>query len=112
MGAAYDFDYRYECPSVVNDAALDELLRETAADVIGGENVVRLENPMMGGEDFALFAEEAPGVLFRLGTGNKKKGIDASLHNSLFDVDEESILIGTKIMSWFAARFLESKGEG
>ena len=68
--------------------------------------------PGMGAEDFALFAEEVPGVLFRLGTGNRVKGLNASLHNSLFDVDEESILIGTKIMSWFAVSFLSSKGEG
>ncbi len=112
MGAGYEINYSYECPSVVNDPELDELLREAAVDVVGEEGVIRLEDPMMGAEDFALFAEEVPGVLFRLGTGNKAKGLDASLHNSLFDVDEGSLLIGTKIMSWFAVSFLSSRAKG
>ncbi|MDT8316818.1 MAG: amidohydrolase [bacterium] len=109
MGAEYEFSYTFECPAVINDPVVDELVSSCASDIVGSENSIELGEPMMGSEDFALFTEKAPGVLFRLGTGNREKGIVASLHNPHFDIDEEAIIIGTKMMSWIAARYLNKK---
>ncbi|MBI5561146.1 MAG: amidohydrolase [Deltaproteobacteria bacterium] len=108
-GAGYDFNYEYGTPSVVNDGALVGFARECAVDVAGGNNVADIESPQMGAEDFSYFAEKVPGVLFRLGVGNKKKGITSPLHSSTFDVDEDSIAVGVTLMSWIAAKYLESK---
>lgn len=106
MGAEYDFSYHYGSPPVINDAVLDELVSKCAIDLLGPEGVVEMADPMMGAEDFAYYAERIPGVLFRIGTGNPEKGITASLHQPRFDVDEESIAIGAKLMSWIAVRYL------
>ena len=108
MGATYEFDYKFECPAVMNDVKVNDFIKESMAEILGPENIVNLEEPMMGSEDFALFSEKVPGVLFRLGTANREKGIDAPLHNPRFDVDEESIIIGTRIMSLVAANYLSA----
>jgi len=106
MGGSYELDYEYGTPSVINDRVLDAHVGEAASDVLGPENVVDMKEPLMGAEDFAYFAENVPGVLFRLGTSNKEKGITSPLHNSRFDVDEDAIAIGTRLMSWIAVKFL------
>lgn len=106
MGATYTFHYSFDCPSVINDKEIDALVKDCACKVVGDDNVFELKSPMMGAEDFALFAEKVPGALFRLGTGNQDKGITASLHNSSFDVDEGSISIGTQTMALIAVNYL------
>lgn len=112
MGGAYEIDYEYGTPSVINDARVDGFLADTAAEIVGTDNVVELAEPLMGAEDFAYFADRIPGTLFRLGTSNPEKGITSPLHSSKFDVDEDAIALGTRIMSWFAARYLITGGEG
>ncbi|MBE9503131.1 MAG: amidohydrolase [Proteobacteria bacterium] len=108
MGAKYKFSYSFDCPSVSNDKEVDNLVSQCASQVIGDDKVILLNEPMMGSEDFALFTEKIPGALFRLGTGNADNGITSSLHNSSFDVDEESLFVGTELMAWIAVNYLES----
>ena len=107
LEADYDFSYSFELPSVVNDPALDLLLRDSARDIVGPDRVIRMGEPNMGAEDFACYLEDTPGVLFRLGTANKRKGITAMLHSSEFDVDEDVLAIGARVMAWTAIRFLK-----
>jgi metal-dependent amidase/aminoacylase/carboxypeptidase family protein len=38
-------------------------------------------------------------VFYYLGVGNKAKGITAAWHTAQFDVDEESIVVGVKVMT-------------
>lgn len=109
MGAEYEFTYTLECPAVVNDPYVDELISSCACDILGRESTIELGEPMMGSEDFALFTEKMPGALFRLGTGNREKGIVAPLHNPHFDIDEEAIIIGTRMMSWIAVSYLNAE---
>ncbi len=110
MGAGYDLDYTFGTPPLVNDPGMDELVRRCSEDLLGPDGTVELPEPLMGSEDFACFAERVPGVLFRLGTGNRRRGLLCGLHNSYFDVDEESIIVGTKLLAWIAARYLEDRG--
>ncbi|MEE9613459.1 MAG: amidohydrolase, partial [Thermodesulfobacteriota bacterium] len=110
-GADYEFAYDYGSPSVVNDPELDKLLTECAGEVVGAERVVTMKDPLMGAEDFSYFAERIPGAFFRIGVGSPK-GVIAPLHTPEFDVNEEALAVGTRIMSWFAAKFLDLKGRG
>jgi amidohydrolase len=110
MGGSYELEYDYGTPSVVNDRAVDVLVGEAATDVLGAGNVVDMPEPLMGAEDFSYFAERVPGVLFRLGTSNKKKGLTAPLHNSRFDVDEDAIAVGARLMTWIVVKYLLSGG--
>jgi amidohydrolase len=109
MGAGYDFSYEPGNPSVVNDWALDHLVKKCATDIVSAQGVVEMSEPVLGAEDFAFYTEKVPGAFVRLGTGNARKGVTAQLHSSLFDVDERSLAVGTRFMSWLAASYLDSK---
>ena len=105
-GASYDFHYEAGCPSVVNDGVIDGLIRRCSIDVLGEKNTFEITKPQMGAEDFSYFTRKIPGALFRLGTGNAKKGINHPLHSSRFDVDEEALAVGATLMSWIAVKYL------
>lgn len=106
MGGDYELEYEYGTPPVMNDKKLDAHVAACAAEMLGRKNVVELADPLMGAEDFAYFAEKVPGVLFRLGTGNRDKGITSHLHSPTFDVDEDALVVGARLMSWIAAKFV------
>ena len=53
----------------------------------------------MGGEDFSYYQREIPGFFYFLGVGNRAKGITAGWHTPEFDVDEDSLVVGVKVMS-------------
>lgn len=60
----------------------------------------------MTAEDFAFISQKVPSCFFRLGTGNKTKGIVSGVHTSNFDVDEDALPIGVAAMSWLAIKAL------
>ena len=53
------------------------------------------ENPNMTTEDFSYYLQRVKGAFFSLGVSNDK--INAPIHNSLFDIDEDAINIGVKM---------------
>jgi len=106
MGGGYELDYEFGTPAVVNDPAVDGLIRRCAMHVLGEDNVVTMPDPKMGAEDFAYFTEKIPGALFRLGTSNRKRGITAKLHSPDFDIDEEALGVGVKTLAWLSACYL------
>ena len=64
----------------------------------------RMHQPSMGGEDFAYYVQHIPGVLVRLGSrtpGSETTG----LHTPNFDVDEEVIRHGARLMARVAMRW-------
>jgi metal-dependent amidase/aminoacylase/carboxypeptidase family protein len=54
----------------------------------------------MTAEDFAYITQQVPSCFFRLGTGNKAKGITSGVHTSTFDIDEKALEISTGLMAW------------
>lgn len=98
FGAEYELDYRYGCPSTKNNESINQLLVHAAEDVIPKENIVELE-PNLGAEDFAFFLEEVPGVYFFTGSANEEKGFIYPYHHPKFDIDEDALLIGAKILT-------------
>jgi amidohydrolase len=111
MGAGYDFTFTRGNPSVVNDETLTSLVMGAGRDILGSDKVIDLAEPTMGGEDFSLFAEKVPGTFIRLGVGNNEKGIVHPLHHILFDIDEDALPIGVKVMAWSALRYLANEHE-
>ena len=80
--------------ALVNNDEVTDLVVDVAKKVFGKENVIILDHPSLGVEDFAYFANERPSSYNRLGVANKAKGITATLHDGQFDVDEEAIRYG------------------
>ena len=90
---------RYRCiaPPVHNDPALTALVEEAAIALLGSRQVLRLEQPSLGAEDFAELLSAAPGTMFRLGVAGPNGC--APLHNGLFNPDEQALAVGVKVLS-------------
>ena len=93
-------------PFLVNDDKVTQQAKEAAIDFLGAENVEDLPIRMTV-EDFAYYAQKVPASFYRLGTANRNKGITSNLHTPTFDVDEESIKIGTGLMTYIALEQLK-----
>ncbi|HHY35096.1 MAG TPA: amidohydrolase [Firmicutes bacterium] len=96
MRAEAVVNYHYGYPPVVNDEGVTSLVAESAAKVVGPENVCRIE-PVMGGEDMAYYLQRVPGTFFGIGSGNPEKGIVYPHHHPKFDIDESVLHIGTAV---------------
>ncbi len=98
-GAHAQVDMIYGYPPVVNDPELAESFAAYARD--NGFTVER-PAPTMGGEDFAYFAQRAPGVMVRLGIYNEAVGSVHSGHSPQFRLDEGAIPTGIATLVAFA----------
>ena len=99
MGAEADITIDVGYPFVLNDEQLHPIARAKAAAYMGEANVTETEL-RMGAEDFAYYSHQIPACFFRLGAGNKAKGITSGVHTPIFNVDESAIEVGMGIMAW------------
>ena len=107
MGAQYEFTYIKGYSPVINAHERFELVRDTAAELIGKENVIISEHATLGGEDFAFYAEKVPSAFYHLGC--QKEGEPFwPLHNEHFVPDEDALKIGARIMVTAALNFLNT----
>ena len=106
MDAKYHFDYEFGPPELKNNDHMVDLLKRAALEVLGPEGLVDLIDPVMGGEDFARYLQIVPGAFFRLGICNEEKGTCVPQHNTRFDVDDDALAIGMKILCLAAVEAL------
>lgn len=107
MGAICDFEVRKGYPFLTNDPILTDSSRSFAEEYLGKDNVVDLEL-WPAGEDFAYYSQEIPACFYRLGTGNKAKGIISAVHTSTFDIDEDALELSIGLMAYITIRQLNS----
>ena len=87
-------------PDMVNDKKLEKRMRSYISNETGQENLLLVNNPVpFNSEDFSMYLQHIPGVFYWLGVANKSRGIVGMPHTPDFDVDEESILVGVRVMS-------------
>lgn len=90
-------------PPVINDATL---AREFSRYLSKHESLrVEEPDPTMGAEDFAYFAQRAPGLLMRLGVRSEESGAVHPLHSALFRLDERALPHGIAALVLFARAF-------
>ncbi len=104
MRATATVDYQPGYPSMVNDAAMADLVRRAATDVLGEEHVLR-GAPMMGVEDMAYYFQRVPGCFWNLGVGNAERGIGTGVHHPRFEMDEAALAIGVEVMTTLTLRY-------
>lgn len=102
MGASVDIHIDAGYPSVINNDKLTCEARKLAEEFVGGDHVETTEM-RMGAEDFGYYSQVIPGCFYRLGVGNVNKGITASVHTPLFNIDEAAIEQGMAMMAWLGA---------
>ena len=106
-GGDFELDYREGYPTLNNDDAVVELIKEVATAVVGTNHIIEPDKPTLGGEDFAYFLERVPGCFFLLGARNEAKGITAPHHNPYFDLDESVLALGVEMMVRSTLRLME-----
>ena len=102
MGAKLDIHIDVGYPAVINNERLSQQARLSAEEFLSPALVEETEM-RMGAEDFGYYCQQIPGCFYRLGTGNKAKGITSGVHTPLFNIDENAIEIGMGIMAWLGA---------
>ncbi|SIT13604.1 M20 aminoacylase family protein [Paracoccus saliphilus] len=92
-GLTADVDYQRSYDSTVNHKAETDLAREVAIRVAGAEQVLDMERPMMGSEDFGYMLAERPGSYFFL--GGARGSDDYPLHHARYNFNDDLLPIGT-----------------
>ena len=100
-----ELEYILLTPPLINSLEMSKIALESLIKNFGKESVVELEK-VMGGEDFAFFAQEVPSVFAFVGARNEKKGANYPHHHRKFNIDEDALVIGTSLYSQFALDFL------
>ena len=110
VGAAYGATVTLELgdgnPVTYNEPSLVEETLPTIRRVVGTENALAIK-PFMPAEDFSWYQKQVPGFFYFLGVGNRARGISAGWHTADFDVDEESLVVGVKVMSNVLLDYME-----
>jgi amidohydrolase len=104
FGATVELSYDDGYPAVVNDEAMVDFVLDVTKKTLGEECLAKID-PVMGGEDFSYFLQEAPGAFLFLGAG---EGDFYPHHHPAFDIDEKALPIGTLLMTNLALEFLKA----
>jgi len=96
-GVEVEVDYTRGVPPVVNDAEAVACLAASAT-AFGGPSAVVQAQQSLGAEDFAWYLPHAPGALARLGVRRVGDTASHDLHQGSFDVDEEAIAVGVRLL--------------
>ncbi|HSJ24623.1 MAG TPA: amidohydrolase [Longimicrobiales bacterium] len=90
-------------PPVVNDTVATGLAQQAVATALGAD-VIEPFQPMMGAEDFAILAREAPGCFIWLGAALEPP---REHHHPAFDIDEGALPRGAAILAACALTTME-----
>ncbi len=107
LGGDYTLKFEIGSPPMINDEKVVQLIKQTASDLIGRENVLP---PLagLGAEDFGCFSELVPGAMFSL--GSKVEGDEREHHNSRFDLNDQCLPYGAAILAETTLRYLKNGG--
>jgi len=100
-GATAKVKIAHGYPTLYNNEQLTEQAMEHARTYLGQDKVVLLDKRLTA-EDFSFYSQMMPACFYRLGTGNKRRGLTAPVHTATFDIDEQALLPGVGLMSYLA----------
>jgi hypothetical protein len=108
-GIAFKVDYTDRAlPDVINDPSLVHGVEKTVTSLLGENGLVPMGPvPPYFSEDFALYLQTIPGVLYFLGVSNSDKGIVGMPHSPQFAVDMDALIVGAKTMSAVLLEYLD-----
>ncbi len=93
--AGYELEFIPSSSTLINDPNLIGMVKEVAGTIVKPENVAPFV--CMGGEDFAEFSNEVPGVFSFIGTGNQEKETTFPHHHPRFNLDEDVLSAGVEM---------------
>jgi hippurate hydrolase len=106
--AGVDIEVELGYPVTVNDLSYADFASQVAANLLGGEQVTTMRNPVMGAEDFSYVLQRVPGALAFLGAA--PPGVDPRTaepnHSNRVVFDEDAMATGIAMYSEVALRHL------
>lgn len=105
MGAEGEVEIREGLPVLDNDPRICDGISAAAARILGADHVHTVP-ATPGSDDFSCFQTLAPGVQFRVGTGNSAPKSRFGIHNPQNLFDEESIYAGAAVMCQYLLEVL------
>lgn len=104
LGATWDLQHLRGAPPIVNDARAVGAVERAAAAVVGPECVGSTQQSA-GGEDFSWYGEHARLGYVRLGVWDPA-GLRSDLHAGGFDLHEDAIALGARLLAGAALEAL------
>lgn len=97
MGGEGILQIRESYGALINNKEAVDSIKETAVKILGNDNVVELEHPNMGTEDFSYFCQNTKACFFNLGCRSEDNITVYPIHSSKFILDEGCLEIGVKL---------------
>ncbi|MDR1195762.1 MAG: amidohydrolase [Endomicrobium sp.] len=104
-GVKYKLSYQAVGNALINTKEITKFCHKTAKEFYGKPNIVILENPSMGGEDFAEYIHKVPGNFIYIGTA-KNKSTSYPWHHSNFNIDEQALPKAAKYIEYTVEQLL------
>ncbi len=95
FGATASLDFRILFPPLVNHADETRFIADTAAELVGEDNVNRQAPLVMASEDFASMLERVPGAYIQIGNGEGEGGCE--VHNPGYDFNDAALPYGAAL---------------
>ncbi len=105
LGASAEIQFEDYGPCTRNDPDLVARTIASLERTVGEENVAEAQ-AVMGGEDFAHYAEHVPGCFIFLGVRNEAIGAVHPVHTPLLLIDEAALPVGVRAHSLMALDYL------
>lgn len=93
----YEFEYSFGYPPTVNDEAMNAIVADVGASVVGAQNVKYPHDIVMWAEDMAFMQEQRPGAYFIVGVRGPERGVEPQ-HSARYDIDERALDVGYRMM--------------
>lgn len=108
VGGDFEVKYVDGYPSTDNDPQLSKNVTAWLTDLLGKENIIPIDNPSMGAEDFAYFCREVPSLFLKLGSGGENGEFSNPHHHPRFDIDEKAFINGVASFVKISLEFISS----
>jgi len=108
FGAQIEFTYDRRYLPTINTATEAEFSAQAVAKIVGDDNLLRNELPVMGAEDFSWMLNERPGCYVRIGNGEEGGPGGCQVHNPNYDFNDEILTIGASYWSKLVEMQLEA----
>lgn len=100
LGMQAEVSFETMSQPVITDKKLYTVFQEVGTELLGRYKVLTLSEPSMGSEDFGLYLEYAPGLMFRVGMGKDRP----NLHESTFDFNDAALKTAMLVLCGMTVR--------
>ncbi len=102
FGLRVAIDIKNGYPATLNDPTATEAMQAVARQVLGGEQVVAMADPIMGAEDFAYYGPHASAAFAFIGVRPAGQETYPALHTPKFDFTDAALPHGIALHCGFA----------